>query len=221
MKNHYPLYVIILWLLIGCSQSEEIHYSYSVTEIFSEISLSDEHHLYVDETGEPVHGTYTASYPDGALRADITFRDGMISEGRILRPDGIKFTDYTLEDQRIKHTNYIDGRQIRMVTVYGSDLSDRKEFRVWTDDGIQIVESNESIFKLWFENGQLSMEVPAVDGETHGTVRSWHKNGHPKAEYHFTEGVRNGTSTDWDEKGNVIKKETYKHGDLVSEGEGA
>ncbi|MFU8813169.1 MAG: toxin-antitoxin system YwqK family antitoxin [Balneolaceae bacterium] len=219
MKKIFSASLITCLLLTACGKEEPVQYSYSLVDIFPEISVSEEHNLYVDETGQPAQGHYLTTYPDGSVRADVTFRDGMIINGDILRPNGNTFIGYTMDRNLMVMTNYRDESQPRIITKYGEDLSDRREFHVWTEDGTRIVESDESIFKLWFESGQLSMVVPSLNGNTHGIIRSWYENGQPQSEYHFTEGVRDGPSIDWDEEGNVVKNETYENGELISEGQ--
>jgi len=215
MKNlASPLLLLLLFAACGQEISEE--YSHDITELFPEISLSEELNLYVDEDGQPVDGHYSTTYEDGSDRADITFRDGMISEGEIFREDGYRTVGYSTENGMMTHTLYAEDDQPRLISVFGDDLSDRREFHVWYDDGTRFVESDQTINRMWYESGQLQSEVPLTDGRMDGKAVFWHENGEIKAENHFTDDEMDGTFTEWDEEGNIVRERVYDMGELVS-----
>lgn len=210
------LILFILFLLTACSQEEIFEeYSGDVTEIFPEISLSEELNLYVDETGQPAYGHYTSSYQNGSTRADITFSEGMISKGEIFRSDGLLWKEYGVENEWMKLTYYNVNGEPKMITVYGDDLSDQREFHVWHEDGTRLVKSDETHYKMWYENGQPRLQLASVDGELHGKVASWYENGQIEYELHYTNGIEHGTFKWWDEEGNVVKEKTFDMGELV------
>jgi len=215
MKKFSPVLLILL-LCAACSHQEMIDESSGdITEIFPEISLSDELNLYLDETGRPADGDYTARHQNESIRADITFRKGMISEGNIFRSNGVQTVGYTLENELTKMTYYNDKGEPKMVVLYGDDLSDRREFHVWHEDGTRLVESDETMFMMWYDNGQPQLYASLRDGETHGKMVSWHENGRMKSEHHFIEGMKHGSFNEWDEDGRMISEGTYNRGELV------
>jgi len=220
MKSLYSL-LVILFLITACSREKAQDFSefqsVNVEDIFETISLSEELNLYVDEEGQPAEGRLTASYEDGSLRADVTFSEGMISEGGIFRPDGSHFAGYTTSDEMMKYTIYFTTGDPNLVTLYGDDLADRREFHVWQENGQRLVEFNQSMHRMWHENGWQSLEVPAIDGKTHGRAASWYENGQIKSEYHFINGDLDGTYMKWDEDGNLIVERVYELGELVSD----
>ena len=208
--------LFILLLLTACSKEDSFEKtSYRVVDIFPEISLSDELNLYVDETGQPANGNYTSSYQNGFTLADITFSEGMISEGEIFRSDGLQEVSYKVENDRLKLTFYREDGEPRLITVYGDNMSDRREFHVWHEDGTRLVESDETIFRTWYENGRPRVQMPSVDGELHGKVALWYENGQKEYEQHYSGGVKHGTFKEWDEEGNITDEKVYEMGELI------
>ncbi|REL32809.1 hypothetical protein DYD21_13355 [Rhodohalobacter sp. SW132] len=208
--------LFILIISVACSQEEVFEeISNDITEIFTEISLSEELNLYVDETDQPADGHYTSSYQNGSTLADVTFNEGMISEGKIFRSDGLQTVGYTVENERMKLTYYNENSEPKLVTVYGDDLSERREFHVWHTDGTRLVESAENTFNMWYENGRPRVQMPSVDGELHGKVAVWYENGQIESEHHYSNGVKHGTFTEWDEEGAVTSQKVYEMGELI------
>ncbi|REL32808.1 hypothetical protein DYD21_13350 [Rhodohalobacter sp. SW132] len=208
--------LIILLLLTACSQEETFEKtSYRVADIFPEISLSDEFNLYVDETAQPANGHYTSSYQNGSTLADITFREGMISEGKIFRSDGLQEVSYTTENERMKLTFYKENGEPHLVSVYGDDMSDRREFHAWYENGVRSIESDETNYKMWYENGLPQLQIPSVDGELHGRVVSWYETGQEEYEMNFYDGIEHGTFKEWDEEGNITSEKVYEMGELI------
>lgn len=207
--------LITVCLFTGCSREIYEEYSEDVTEIFPEITLSEELNLYVDGSGRPADGHYKSSYQNGSIRADIIFNEGMISKGEIYRNDGSQSVGYSIENEMMKYTLYNEKRESKLVVLYGEDLSDRKEFHVWHEDGTRLVESDETIFKTWYENGRPRVQMASADGEKHGRVASWYENGQIESEHHYSDGKKHGTFKEWDEEGNLICEQAYDMGVLV------
>ncbi len=112
-------------------------------------------------------------------------------------------------------TYYNEKREPKMIVLYGDNLSDRREFHVWHEDGTRLVESDETMFRMWYDNGQPRLHVASLNGETYGKMVSWHENGRMKSEHHFINGVKHGSFKEWDEEGDVISEQTYDMGELV------
>lgn len=209
--------LFILFLFTTCSQEVSEEYSGNVEEIFSDISLSEQLNLYVDGAGQPADGHYTSNYQNGSSQADITFKDGMISEGEIFSSDGVLTIRYTTENDLQKTSFYTTSSHPRMVTLHGDDLSDQIEFHTWDEDGTPRVKHDQTVMKQWYKNGQPQFEMPLKDGKVHGKVVSWYENGQIKSEEHYTDGIKHGTFKEWDKEGNVISKQGYDMGELVTE----
>ena len=208
--------LFILLLLTACSQEEIFEKtSYRVADIFPEISLSGELNLYVDESGQPADGHYTSIYQNGSTLADVTFRKGMISEGKIFRSDGLQEVSYTTENERLILTFYKENGEPHLVSVYGDDMSDRREFHAWYDNGVRSIESYETNYKMWYENGRPKLQIPSLDGKTHGRVVSWYENGQTEYEMNFAHGIEHGIFKEWDEEGNMTSEKVYEMGELI------
>ena len=191
MKNlASPLLLLLLFAACGQEISEE--YSHDITELFPEISLSEELNLYVDEDSQPVDGHYSTTYEDGYRTVGYSTENGMMT-----------------------HTLYAEDDQPRLISVFGDDLSDRREFHVWYEDGTRFVESDQTINRMWYESGQLQSEVPLKNGRMDGKAVFWYENGEVKAENHFSDDEMDGTFTEWDEEGNIIRERVYDMGELV------
>ena len=212
--------LLFLLLITACKQETSEEYTGNVERIFSEISVSEDLNLFVDESGQLADGHYTAYYQNGSIQADVTFKNGMISEGGVFSPNGVQTIRYTTENGFMK-VSYYNKRNShpRVVALYGNNLSDRIEFHTWDEDGTQRVKHNQVVMKLLNENGQPMFEMSLRDGEGHGKYVSWFENGQIKSEGYFTDGVKNGTFKEWDEKGNVVSMQVYDMGELVSENE--
>ncbi|MDZ7659259.1 hypothetical protein [Fodinibius sp.] len=210
--------LFILLLFTACSQEIPERYTANVEEIFSDISISEDLYLYVDGTGQPADGHYTSNYQNGSIQADITFKDGMISEGEIFSPDGVLTIRYTTENNLMKISYYNKSNsQPRMVTLYGDDLSDRVAFHTWDEDGTRRVKHDQTVMKQWYENGQPQFEMSLRDGKLHGKSATWYENGQIKSEVHYINDMKHGTFKEWDKEGNVISKQVYDMGKLVTE----
>ncbi len=210
--------LVILLLFAACSQEIPEEYTGDVEGIFSEITVSKELNLYIDDDGQPAEGHYTANYQNGAMQADVTFKDGMISEGEILTSSGKLRARYSTERGMMKTSYYTTGSHPTMITLH-KDLSDYIEFHTWAEDGSQLVEQDQTVMKSWLLNGQQLFDFPLKDGELHGKSVRWFENGQVKSEEYFANGVEHGTFQEWDEKGNLVSKKVYEMGELVSENE--
>ena len=210
--------LFILLLFAACSQQTSEKYTGKVEDIFSDIAVSEELNLYVDETGQPADGHYSSTYQNGAMQADVTFRDGMISEGKIFSKEGVLTTRYTTENGLMK-TSYhnTSNSQPRMVTLHGEDLEDQVEFHTWDQDGTQRTKHVQTVLQGWHENGQPQFKMQLKDGKLYGESTLWYENGQIKSEEHYINDVKHGTSRKWDKEGNLISNQVYNMGKLVTE----
>lgn len=209
--------LFILLLFTACDQEASEKYTGHVEDIFSDISVSEELNLYVGVNGQPADGQYTSNYQNGSTRADITFNDGMISEGETFSRDGVLTIRYTTENDLMKTSHFATSDQSRMVTLHDNDLSDRVEFHTWDEDGTRRSQHDQTVSKQWYKSGQPQFKISLKDGKTHGESVSWYENGQIKSDQHYTNGMKNGTFKEWDEEGNLINKQVYDMGKLVAE----
>lgn len=211
--------LLTLLLITACTQEVSEGYTAKVEEIFSDISLSEELNLYVNESGQPANGHYTSNYQNGSLQADITFSNGMISEGEIFHSDGIRTIRYTTEEDLMKKSYYSKSSQPRMEILYDENLSDQIAFHTWDQDGTRRAKTDQTVMKQWYENGQPQFEMELKDGTLHGKSVRWYENGQKKSEEHYIKNVKHGTFKEWDKEGNVTSKQVYDIGELVTENE--
>lgn len=219
MMKQLSSVLFIFLLLTACEQETSEEYTGQVEEIFSNISVSEELNLYVDEVGQPADGHYTSNYQNGNIQADIMFRDGMISEGEIFTSDSILTIRYTTEKGKMKTSYYSTSSHPRMVTFHDDDLSDRIAFHTWDKDGTRRVKHDQSVMKQWYENGQPQFEMSLKDGKLHGKSARWYEDGQIKSEKHYINNVKDGTFKEWDEEGNLISRQVYEMGELIEKNE--
>jgi|SRR5690554_3408063 len=217
MMKQLSSVLFILLLFNACSQEIPEEYTNDIEAIFSNISVSEELNLYIDNDGQPADGHYTSNYQNGALQADVTFKDGMISEGEIFSSYGRLGARYSTERGMMKTTYYNATASHPTMVTLKNDLSKDIEANIWAEDGTQLVEQDQTVMKNWYLNGQPMFDVSLKDGEYHGKSLVWFENGQIKSEMYFTNGVENGTFQEWDEKGNLVSKKVYDMGKLVSE----
>jgi antitoxin component YwqK of YwqJK toxin-antitoxin module len=217
MMKQLTSVLFILLLFTACSQESSEQYTGKVEKIFSEISVSEDLNLYVDESGQLADGHYTSNYQNGSIQADVTFKDGMISEGGVFSPDGVQTIRYTTENGLMK-ISYYNKRNShpRMVTLYGDNLSDQIEFHTWDEDGTRRHKQDRTIMKQWYKNGEPQFEMQLKDGKIHGKSVTWYENGQMKSEQHYMNEVKNGTFKEWDKEGNLISEQVYNMGELVT-----
>ena len=210
--------LFILLLITGCSQEISEEYTGKVEKIFSNISLSEELNLYVDESGKPAEGHYTSTYQNGSVQADVTFKDGMISEGEIFSPGAVSTIRYTTENGLMK-TSYYNKRNShpRMVTLHDENLSDKVAFHTWDEDGTRRVKTDQTVMKQWYKNGQPQFEMSLKNGKLHGKSVRWYENGQKKSEKYYINNVKDGTFIKWDKEGNITSKKVYEMGELVTD----
>jgi antitoxin component YwqK of YwqJK toxin-antitoxin module len=91
-------------------------------------------------------------------------------------------------------------------------------WRLWYENGQLSQEGNylngkaEGLWRLWHENGQLSLEGNYLNGKAEGLYRLWHENGQLSEEGNYLNGKVEGLWRFWNEKGvNVTSKPLHNH----------
>ncbi|MCC5940088.1 MAG: toxin-antitoxin system YwqK family antitoxin [Balneolaceae bacterium] len=206
------LSLFCLFLMTSCASEYQSSQEDYVTMNFSNIYISDELNLYVDQRGNSMDGTVTARHDDGSLHAELTFENGMIVSGGFWAADGRQTTTYYLKDEATVQIMYHETGEKLMKSVFGTDLNDRLEFIAWFENGQLMTESTPEVSKMWHENGQIAAKSPKTDGKMEGKSTSWHKNGVIAAEGTFKNDQPHGVLRSWDEDGNLIRERTYDMG---------
>ena len=217
MMKQLTSVLFIILLITACNQEVSKKYTGKVEEIFSDISVSEKLNLYVNSDGQPADGQYTSNYQNGSIQADVTFKDGMISEGEVFSSDGVLTIRYTTENElmKISYFNKSNSKP-RIVALYDDNLSDRVEFHTWDEDSTRRSKHDQTVSKQWYKNGQPQFEMKLKDGKLHGKSATWYENGQIKSEVYYTHGVKDGTSKEWDKEGNLISEQVYNMGELVT-----
>ena len=64
----------------------------------------------------------------------------------------------------------------------------------------------------YYDNGQISSEVPCKNGKAHGILRSWYENGQIRTESQWFEGKYHGTCKAWYESGEIKQISQFANG---------
>ncbi len=76
-------------------------------------------------------------------------------------------------------------------------------------------DSEKSIEQDFYDNGQLKMEGPVVNGQRHGLWKSWYENGLKWSETTFKSGVKTGPTTTYYENGMMRYSGQYENDQRV------
>jgi antitoxin component YwqK of YwqJK toxin-antitoxin module len=79
-----------------------------------------------------------------------------------------------------------------------------------------IAGEEDGVWKVWYPNGQLKMQVSFKTGKRHGTTVAFDEKGKKVVEEEYADGKPNGTSTRWLPDGRKVVQ-TYEAGKLKSE----
>ncbi|REL39047.1 hypothetical protein DYD21_03565 [Rhodohalobacter sp. SW132] len=200
------IYILFLLMLFSsCSIFSEERDRVQLVDIFPEINLSEDEGIYIDSDGKKINGKRSRNYRNGNLRADLTFSDGLITDGVIRLKDGTLYADYSIADGLYYHTQYWPDGKPQMMVVYEGNYNNQTEFHVWHENGTPVVASNPYFTRTWYEDGQLRMEILLKDDGEQGIARTWYMNGELKAESHFENNPHAGLYREWDEDGELIK----------------
>lgn len=211
MRKLFPLFISLL-VLLSCNSNNEPLESDSISNMFPGIYLSGETKIYVDENGNPVTGDFDSHYENGELRSELTFEDGFIVSGSGWDEEGELRAVYSIEDELPIVTYLSENGQKNSQFQFKDDMITPVATKVWYQDGTLNIESTQSHYKTWYENGQPESEVILTDGKMEGTGYGWHENGELAAENHYKDDQWHGTFKRWDENGNLIEEKTYDMG---------
>ena len=69
--------------------------------------------------------------------------------------------------------------------------------------------------KMYYDNGNLAVEIPMKNGEVDGEAKNYYENGKIKEVYSFKNGKKEGIGKEYSETGEIIKEVLYKDDEEV------
>ena len=69
--------------------------------------------------------------------------------------------------------------------------------------------------KMYYDNGNLAVEIPMKNGEVNGEAKNYYENGKIKEVYSFKNGKKEGIGKEYSETGEIIKEVLYKDDEEV------
>ena len=69
--------------------------------------------------------------------------------------------------------------------------------------------------KMYYDNGNLAVEIPMKNGEVNGEAKNYYENGKIKEVYSFKNGKKEGIGKEYSETGKIIKEVLYKDDEEV------
>ena len=69
--------------------------------------------------------------------------------------------------------------------------------------------------KMYYDNGNLAVEIPMKSGEVNGEAKNYYENGKIKEVYSFKNGKKEGIGKEYSETGEIIKEVLYKDDEEV------
>lgn len=69
--------------------------------------------------------------------------------------------------------------------------------------------------KMYYDNGNLAIEIPMKNGEVNGEAKNYYENGKIKEVYSFKNGKKEGIGKEYSETGEIIKEVLYKDDEEV------
>ena len=190
---------------------------------FERLTVCDD--IYSDaESGKVYTGRAVLYWPDGSLRKEADFVDGMLdSKMTWWYENGQK----ELEDSYIanmRHGTHRAWHDNGQLMAQGESIHGQRtgSWRWWHDNGKLSEETvyadNEPLTKntFWYDSGAKKLTTSYRDGLEHGTQKTWFENGQRHTELNFVDGIANGVLSFWHESG-VKAGEMYildgeKHG---------
>jgi antitoxin component YwqK of YwqJK toxin-antitoxin module len=159
--------------------------------------LTVQEDVYSDaESGDLYTGNAVLHWPDGSLRKEANFIDGMLDTQMIWwYQNGQK----ELEDHYVANLRH-------------------GTHRAWHDNG-QLMAQGESThgqrqgsWRWWHDNGQLAEETVYVDNEPLQKNTFWYDSGAKKLKTSYQEGLEHGTQTTWFENGQRNTQLDFQNG---------
>lgn len=215
----------MIWLLLGlmffgCSTEPESLFEDRVTEAFDDVYVSKETHLYTSvNTGEKMDGEIVARFDDGELKADLTFLEGNVVDGKIWHDNGELFVSYDTDAAHDFITHTLFNEEGTKVQKNRMEFGTRTpgEMYSWYDDGPPKAEVTPDGITEWYPNGVMKETAEFSNGNLDGRVAKWHENGQPAGESFYVDNKLHGDYREWDEEGTLINSKTYDIGERVEE----
>jgi len=204
-------------LMFSCSHDSVDLKRSPVSDLFSELGVSAEDRSYVDKNGYKANGFFTTRHENGAEHAELTFADGMITDGTIRLDDGSVQSIFTSEYGLFYQIVYnLKNGKPALITVYKGSYENRVGFYVWHENGMPFLHNNGHVIRMWFKSGELQLLAPLKNGKMQGQALAWHENGQLKALNNFTDDELDGSFKRWNEDGELISERIYNSGELIS-----
>lgn len=70
----------------------------------------------------------------------------------------------------------------------------------------------EGEYKMWYDNGQLSLHSHYKNDKLDGEYKSWYKNGQLYSHSHYKSGTLDGEYKRWHDNGRISEHSYYKNG---------
>jgi len=100
-------WLLLGFMIFGCTPEPDSFIEDRVTGAFDDVYISKETHLYTSvNTGEKMDGEKVARFDDGELKAELTFLEGNVVDGKIWHDNGELFVTYDTDTANdfITHT---------------------------------------------------------------------------------------------------------------------
>lgn len=134
------------------------------------------------------------------------------SNGRLLKIEN--FVNDTLDG---KQTIYSDNGNVYTSTTYRMGIQTDSFLHYFSNGKVNVQEWADSngrkqgLFKVFYENGELSQIGYFKDNHLDDSVKTFYKNGNPKTLEYYKNGKREGIWKYYNELGRITKVETYKN----------
>ncbi len=163
-------------------------------------------------------GEWRYWYPEGTLKESGNFKDDTYLIKNFWDKDGKQIIENGNGDYLVKYDNgvvatkgaYVNGlKNGNWIYRYESDqLAQESYFEFGVAQGD---------IKNYFPNGALQIEGKYENNLEHGLWRWYFEGGQTESEVEFVHGVKEGEQKFWNESGIIVKKEFYRHGELIEE----
>jgi antitoxin component YwqK of YwqJK toxin-antitoxin module len=200
-------------------------------QLTNEVSMFDfegltaRNDIYSDaESGNLYTGRAVLHWPDGSLRKEANFVDGMLDDKMTWwYENGQKELEDTYVENMRHGTHHAWHDNGQLMCQGESIHGERQGSWLWWHDNGQLAEEtvyldNEPVSKstFWYDSGAKKLTTSYQDGLEHGTQTTWFENGQRHTEMEMEDGVANGVVTFWYESGAkagvVHAADNEKHG---------
>lgn len=145
-------------------------------------------------------GDWTYSFDNGQVNRMVSYQNGQLNgQWEVYRADG------TLAAKKEFENGLRNGTWMTYDAT-GKQPTAEQHFVKGKTDGV---------WKSWFPNGKLRLQISIKDGLRHGPTLQWKEDGSPEIESNWVDGKADGQVIRWTDKGKTIQQ--YKLGVLISE----